>query len=97
VTDAARTPECEALMSRVCGDDAYVTRSNPEFVEMLNPHVDKGRALGIVAAQHGIPLARIMAIGDSYNDLPLAARGRFRGGHGFVAGGIEGGSGCGGG
>ena len=71
VTDAARTPECEALMRRVCGDEAYVTRSNPEFVEMLNPHVDKGRALGIVAGQHGIPLARIMAIGDSYNDLPL--------------------------
>jgi Cof subfamily protein (haloacid dehalogenase superfamily) len=71
VTEASRTPECAALMSRVCGDDAYVTRSNPEFVEMLNPQVDKGRALGIVAAHYGIALENVMAIGDSYNDLPL--------------------------
>jgi len=71
VTDIERTPECFELMKRVCGDAAYVTRSNPEFVEMLNPQVDKGRALGIVAGHYGIPLSRVLAIGDSYNDLPL--------------------------
>ncbi len=71
VTDVSRTPECFALMKRVCGDDAYVTRSNPEFVEMLNPQVDKGRALALVAERHGVPMDRVMAIGDSYNDLPL--------------------------
>jgi Cof subfamily protein (haloacid dehalogenase superfamily) len=71
VTEPARTPECEALMREVCGSDAYVTRSNPEFVEMLDPHVDKGLALKLVAERLGIPLACVMAIGDSYNDLPL--------------------------
>ena len=71
VTDIARTPDCEALMRRVCGDDAYVTRSNPEFVEMLSPQVDKGRALALVAEHWGVPLARVMAVGDSYNDVPL--------------------------
>jgi hypothetical protein len=71
VTEAERTPECAALMRRVCGDEAYVTRSNPEFVEMINPHVDKGRTLEIVAGRHGIPMERVMAIGDSYNDVPL--------------------------
>jgi hydroxymethylpyrimidine pyrophosphatase-like HAD family hydrolase len=71
VTDIARTPECEALMRRVCGDDAYVTRSNPEFVEMLSPQVDKGRALALVAEHWGVPLSRVMAVGDSYNDVPL--------------------------
>ena len=54
VTDADRTPECAALMRRVCGDEAYVTRSNPEFVEMLNPHIDKGKTLALVAERHGI-------------------------------------------
>jgi len=71
VTDAARTPEVFALMERTCGPDAYVTRSNPEFVEMLSPDVDKGVALRLVAEHFGIPMARVAAIGDSYNDLPL--------------------------
>ncbi|MBD5634957.1 MAG: HAD family phosphatase [Candidatus Eremiobacteraeota bacterium] len=71
VTDIARTPEVLALMERVCGRDAYVTRSNPEFVEMLSPEVDKGVALRLVAEGFGIPMERVMAIGDSYNDLPL--------------------------
>jgi Cof subfamily protein (haloacid dehalogenase superfamily) len=71
VTDPDKTPEVLALMERVCGPDAYVTRSNPEFVEMLNPAVDKGVALRLVAEGFGIPMDRVMAIGDSYNDLPL--------------------------
>jgi Cof subfamily protein (haloacid dehalogenase superfamily) len=71
VTDPERTPEVLALMERVCGPDAYVTRSNPEFVEMLSPLVDKGVALRLVAEAAGVPMERVMAIGDSYNDLPL--------------------------
>jgi hypothetical protein len=71
ITSLDRVEACESLMRRVCGDDAYVTRSNPEFVEMLDPRVDKGRALELVAEFHGIPMQRVLAIGDSYNDLPL--------------------------
>jgi hypothetical protein len=71
VTDPERTERCAALLREVCGDDAYVTRSNPEFVEAMNPHVDKGTALRFVAQRLGVPLERVLAIGDSYNDLPL--------------------------
>ena len=71
VTEPEKTPAALALMQRVCGDDAYVTRSNPEFVEMLSPQVDKGVALRLIAANLGVPLERVTAIGDSYNDLPL--------------------------
>ncbi len=71
VTDPERAAECADLMRDVCGDDAYVTRSNPEFVEILDPHVDKGRALRWLAEREGIALERILAIGDSYNDIPL--------------------------
>ena len=53
------------------GDDAYVTRSQPEFVEVINPNVDKGRALTSVAQHYGIALQETMAIGDSWNDVPL--------------------------
>ncbi len=71
VTEPEKTPAVLALMERVCGDDAYVTRSNPEFVEIMSPQVDKGVALRLVAEHYGVPLERVAAIGDSYNDLPL--------------------------
>ena len=71
VTDPANAPAALALMERTCGSDAYVTRSNPEFVEMLSPLVDKGVALRMIAEHHGIPMDRVAAIGDSYNDVPL--------------------------
>jgi Cof subfamily protein (haloacid dehalogenase superfamily) len=71
VTEPDKTPGVLTLMKEVCGDDAYVTRSNPEFVEMLSPKVDKGIALALVASELGIAIEDVLAIGDSYNDLPL--------------------------
>ena len=71
VTDVDKAPEALALMQKTCGGDAYVTRSNPEFVEMLSPKVNKGLALQIVCDKLGIPIDRVLAIGDSYNDLPF--------------------------
>ena len=53
------------------GERAYVTRSYPEFIEMMNPHVDKGEALRFVAERLGIDRTEILAIGDSWNDAPL--------------------------
>lgn len=50
---------------------AYVTRSYPEFVEVLNPQIDKGDALEFVAGQLGIEMGAVMAVGDSWNDAPL--------------------------
>jgi Cof subfamily protein (haloacid dehalogenase superfamily) len=50
---------------------AYVTRSYPEFVEMLDPSVDKGDALRMVAEELGVEMRDVMAIGDSWNDTPL--------------------------
>ena len=71
VTDPSRAPEAFAAMQRAVGTEAYVTRSNPEFVEMLSPACNKGAAVRLVAAHYGIPMDRVMAIGDSYNDLPF--------------------------
>ena len=71
VTDPERTERCAALLREVCGDAAYVTRSNPEFVEVMNARVDKGTALGFVAAKLNVPLERVLAIGDSFNDIPM--------------------------
>ena len=50
---------------------AYITRSYPQFIEVLNPAVDKGEALQFVAKRLGIPMESVIAIGDSWNDAPL--------------------------
>jgi Cof subfamily protein (haloacid dehalogenase superfamily) len=66
--DAARY--AEMLVQRFAGR-AYVTRSLPEFVEVLDPAVDKGAALRSVAARLGVAMEDTLAIGDSWNDAPL--------------------------
>jgi Cof subfamily protein (haloacid dehalogenase superfamily) len=53
------------------GQRAYVTRSYPEFVEILSHSVDKGEALAFVAQRLGVPIERTAAIGDAWNDAPL--------------------------
>jgi Cof subfamily protein (haloacid dehalogenase superfamily) len=72
LVDEARraTAYTETLKARL-GSRAYVTRSHPDFVEVLDPGVDKGRALRFVAAHYGVPIDATLAIGDSWNDLPL--------------------------
>lgn len=55
----------------LCGDDAYVTRSIPWFLEVMNAAVNKGTSLALVARRLGIPLGEVMAVGDSWNDAPL--------------------------
>jgi len=77
VTDPAKALEACALMQQTVGDAAYVTRSNPEFVEMLSPLCNKGAAVRIVADRYGIPMDRVMAVGDSYNDLPFLTAAGF--------------------
>ena len=71
VTDPARAAGGYDILKRELGTSAYVTRSNPEFVEMLSPSCNKGAAVRIIAERYGIPMDRVMAVGDSYNDLPF--------------------------
>jgi Cof subfamily protein (haloacid dehalogenase superfamily) len=71
VLDLERAAGYVERLKEFLGPEAYVTRSNPEFVEVLSPDVDKGRALAVVARHYGVSLQETMAIGDSWNDLPL--------------------------
>lgn len=61
----------ETRLREALGGKAYVTRSLPEFVEVLYPTVDKGTALRFVAQRLGVSMDETAAIGDSWNDLPL--------------------------
>lgn len=66
-----------AEMKAFAGERAYVTRSNPEFVEAVDPHVNKGTALKFVAEYLGIPMSATMAIGDAWNDIPMIEQAGF--------------------
>jgi Cof subfamily protein (haloacid dehalogenase superfamily) len=71
VDEAERATAYTETLKTLLGSRAYVTRSHPDFVEVLDPGVDKGRALAFVAAHYGVPIAATLAVGDSWNDLPL--------------------------
>ncbi|HTU83397.1 MAG TPA: Cof-type HAD-IIB family hydrolase [Candidatus Acidoferrales bacterium] len=77
----ADPPEAEARageLASLLGDRAYVTRSLPEFVEVLDPKTDKGDALRFVAARMNVAMENVAAIGDSWNDRPLLQAAKLR-------------------
>lgn len=53
------------------GDRAYLTRSHVDFVEILDPRVNKGLGLRWLAERFGIPLDATLAVGDAWNDVPM--------------------------
>lgn len=71
VTDAQTAVTQLARIRKLLGERAYVTRSIPEFIEIMNPAVDKGKTLEIVARHLGFEMSEVVAIGDSWNDAPL--------------------------
>lgn len=71
VADAPDAQRYADMLTQRLAARAYVTRSLPEFVEILDPSVDKGGALRFVAARLGVTPDAVMAIGDSWNDAPL--------------------------
>ncbi|HEX2951865.1 MAG TPA: Cof-type HAD-IIB family hydrolase [Armatimonadota bacterium] len=52
---------------------AYVTISNPEYLEFMPPTVNKGKAVAVVAEYYHIPQEKVIAFGDAGNDIPALA------------------------
>ncbi|MEA2666335.1 MAG: hypothetical protein QOI11_3279 [Candidatus Eremiobacteraeota bacterium] len=71
VDDPAPSERHLADVKALLGPRAYVTRSHVEFVEIIDPATNKGEALAFVAQRYGVTLAETLAVGDSWNDLPL--------------------------
>lgn len=59
------------------GDKVYVTRSNADFVEMMDPRAGKGLALAGLAESLGIPMDSVLAIGDGENDTGMIKNAGF--------------------
>ena len=60
------------------GKRLYVTRTQIEYIEFMNPHVSKGRALETLAAQLNVPMDLVVAFGDGYNDESMMKAAGFR-------------------
>ncbi|HEX5324697.1 MAG TPA: Cof-type HAD-IIB family hydrolase [Capsulimonadaceae bacterium] len=58
-------------MSDYYGDRLYLTRTDDEYLELLNPDANKGQALEEIAKRLGVPQERCLAMGDNYNDIPM--------------------------
>ncbi|MFY9486886.1 MAG: Cof-type HAD-IIB family hydrolase [Bacillota bacterium] len=71
IGEAERMPEVEQRLKGIVSGEAYVTSSVPEYVEMMNKNVSKGRALALVADYFGVSSSEVMAIGDRYNDVDM--------------------------
>ena len=71
IADPPDAQRYATTLTQRLGDRAYVTRSYPEFVEVMNAGVDKGRALRFVAERVGVAMEDVVAIGDAWNDAPL--------------------------
>jgi Cof subfamily protein (haloacid dehalogenase superfamily) len=71
VDSPQKTDELLPQMRERYAGKLYVTKSNDEYLEFLPLNVSKGRALAVVAGRYGVPQPETMAIGDSWNDIPM--------------------------
>jgi Cof subfamily protein (haloacid dehalogenase superfamily) len=65
--------ELEGRFRRELGEAAYVTRTNPEYLEFMHPSVSKAGALLDLAQRAGHGSAECLAFGDGDNDAPMLA------------------------
>jgi Cof subfamily protein (haloacid dehalogenase superfamily) len=65
---------CDALQKELTpryADKLYITKTDNEYLEFMNPDANKGRALATVAQRLNVPREACLAFGDSYNDVPM--------------------------
>jgi Cof subfamily protein (haloacid dehalogenase superfamily) len=55
-------------------DRADVVKTDPEYLEFLDPAANKGLAVQHIATQLGLDMSEVMAMGDGENDVPLLQR-----------------------
>ena len=53
------------------GSQAYITKTDPEYLEVMAPGVDKGSALPVMAAHYGFTVDEVLAVGDADNDVGM--------------------------
>jgi Cof subfamily protein (haloacid dehalogenase superfamily) len=68
---AQESRQLMAYIRETFGTNIYVTSSNVDMVEMMNPDVNKANSLRTLADSLGINMEQVMALGDGENDVDM--------------------------
>ena len=71
ITATERVLELTPRMQEEYRGRLYVVNTEPEFLEFLNPRVNKALAVQVLAQRLGIAQGEVIAFGDGNNDVPL--------------------------
>lgn len=71
IDEPHRLDQALADLKAAVGDQAHITKSKPNFLEVMHLEGTKGHALRQLAAHYGIPQEQTIGIGDSWNDREL--------------------------
>ena len=63
--------KAEEHMKSKYGNDYFIAISKPIFLEIANKNINKGKTLRKLGEILGIGTEEMIAVGDSYNDIPL--------------------------
>jgi Cof subfamily protein (haloacid dehalogenase superfamily) len=69
--DFVRLVECEAAMREALVEQASVARSQPYYLDVTAPDVDKGTVVDVLSNRLAVPPAAIAVLGDMENDLAM--------------------------
>lgn len=64
-------PVLREELAPVVGEDARVLRTHSDYLEVIPVSASKGAALRRLAGHLGVPLARVVAVGDQENDVDM--------------------------
>lgn len=63
--------EISAMVHEKFDQNYFVVRTGIGFLEVFPQHVNKGKAIKVLAEKLGINLSEVMAMGDRDNDIPM--------------------------
>ena len=77
IADPSTHDEILERMTRRFGDEIYMPRTHPTYLEVLKAGVSKGEGLKTVMELRGLRPREVIAFGDEENDLPMFAAAGF--------------------
>lgn len=69
--EAQNMVACQKSLNDVAAGRWRTTNSKPNYIEIVRPDVDKGRALKLLIEHLGIAASEVCAVGDSLNDREM--------------------------
>jgi Cof subfamily protein (haloacid dehalogenase superfamily) len=75
--DLAGLATCETTARQALAPSVTVNRSQPYYLDLTPPGIDKGTVVEALSRRLGIPRDEIVTLGDMENDVPMFRKGGF--------------------